>query len=199
MLAAGVGMGVIVGSILVGVISPYYPQLKAWWLVQRPPKIEYTRAIIRTGQGDIMVSFNAKAPRNVVNFYKLAQSGFYQGTNFHRSIPGLLIQGGDPLTKHDEMISSWGKGGPGYTVPWEKTKQPVARGDVLMAQMGPQANGSQFMIITANRAEFLDGRNTIIGQVTQGMEVVDKINAVPVSQTDMPLETITIKTVEVWL
>ena len=127
------------------------------------------------------------APETVRNFVKLADSGFYDGTLFHRVIPGFMIQGGDPNTKGSDK-SSWGMGGPGYTVKAEFNSKSHRRGVVSMARaMDPDSAGSQFFIVTTD-STFLDGQYTAFGEVTEGMEVADKIVNLPRDSNDCPNE-----------
>ena len=127
------------------------------------------------------------APETVRNFEKLAKSGFYDGTLFHRVIPGFMIQGGDPNTKTDNK-SSWGMGGPGYNIKAEFSSRSHLRGIVSMARsQDPNSAGSQFYIVTAD-STFLDRQYTVFGEVTEGMDVVDKIVNLNKDGNDCPLE-----------
>jgi len=127
------------------------------------------------------------APETVRNFTKLAQSGFYNGTLFHRIIPGFMIQGGDPNTK-DANKSKWGMGGPGYSIKAEFSSTSHRRGIVSMARStDPDSAGSQFFIVTAD-STFLDGQYTVFGEVIEGMDVADKIVNLPRDQNDCPSE-----------
>lgn len=127
------------------------------------------------------------APETVRNFQKLANSGFYNGTLFHRVIPGFMIQGGDPNTKKSDK-SQWGMGGPGYTVKAEFNSRSHRRGIVSMARaMDPDSAGSQFFIVTTD-STFLDGQYTVFGEVTDGMEVADKIVNLQRDNNDCPLQ-----------
>ena len=129
------------------------------------------------------------APETVRNFLKLVQDKFYNGTLFHRVIPGFMIQGGDPNTKTDNK-RSWGTGGPGYTLKAEFNTQSHLRGIVSMARaQDPDSAGSQFFIITSD-STFLDRQYTVFGQVTQGMDVADKIVALDRDSNDCPLEKV---------
>ena len=139
-----------------------------------------TSANIETNHGSI--SFNLLpdlAPEHVRNFVKLAKEGFYDGTLFHRVIPGFMIQGGDPNTKDPNMKSQWGMGGPGYTIKAEFNSRSHLRGIVSMARaMDPDSAGSQFFIMHKD-STFLDNEYTVFGEVTEGMDVVDKIAELP--------------------
>jgi len=153
-----------------------------------------TVAVIETKFGKIVLEFfQADAPKTSANFAKLAKEGFYDGTTFHRVIPGFMIQGGDPLSKTADR-SRHGTGGPGYTVPAE-IKQKHARGTVATARLGDQVNprkessGSQFFI-NVNDNSFLNGEYTVFGKVIKGMEVCDQIVAVPRDSRDNPLDKV---------
>ena len=127
------------------------------------------------------------APETVRNFGKLAKDGFYDDTLFHRVIPGFMIQGGDPNTKTDNK-GSWGMGGPGYNIKAEFNSRSHLRGIVSMARsQDPDSAGSQFFIVTADSA-FLDKQYTVFGEVTEGMDVVDKIVNLQKDGNDCPLE-----------
>jgi peptidyl-prolyl cis-trans isomerase B (cyclophilin B) len=146
-------------------------------------------ATLHTNHGPIELElFDADAPKTVENFRSLAADGFYDGLFFHRVIPGFMIQGGDPL--------GTGTGGPGYTFEDEINEHRIVRGALAMANAGPNTNGSQFFIVTAEAAPWLDGKHTVFGTVTDGMEVVDRIEAAPTGARDRPLEDVTIERVE---
>lgn len=151
---------------------------------------------LRTNKGDIVLEMMEQdAPNTVANFAKLIASGFYDGTKFHRVIKDFMIQGGDPLTKDDTQASAWGTGGPGYKFADEihaNNKNNI--GTIAMANAGPNTNGSQFFINTANN-NFLDGKHTVFGKVTSGMEVVQKIEDVETSASDRPIEPVVIVSV----
>jgi peptidyl-prolyl cis-trans isomerase B (cyclophilin B) len=144
---------------------------------------------IETNHGNI--SFNLLpdlAPETVRNFVKLAKDGFYDGILFHRVIPGFMIQGGDPNTKNPNMKGQWGMGGPGYNVKAEFSSRSHLRGIVSMARStDPNSAGSQFFIVTKD-STFLDREYTVFGEVTEGMDVVDKIVNLQKDQNDCPLE-----------
>ena len=132
------------------------------------------------------------APETVRNFAKLAESGFYDGTLFHRVIPGFMIQGGDPNTKNPDK-SRWGMGGPGYTVKAEFNPRSHLRGIVSMARAtDPNSAGSQFFIVTTD-STFLDRQYTVFGEVTEGMNVADSIVNQPRDRNDCPLQDIQMK------
>jgi len=147
-----------------------------------------TKATIETSFGNIVFKLLPDiAPETVRNFAKLAQSGFYDGTLFHRVIPGFMIQGGDPNTKNSDK-SRWGMGGPGYTIKAEFNSRSHLRGIVSMARAtDPDSAGSQFFIVTADSA-FLDRQYTVFGEVVEGMNVADKIVNLPRDKNDCPLE-----------
>jgi len=147
-----------------------------------------TSATVETNFGKISFRlFSDIAPETVRNFVKLASSRFYDGTLFHRVIPGFMIQGGDPNTKGPDK-SIWGVGGPGYTIRAEFNSKSHRRGVVSMARsMDPDSAGSQFFIITTD-STFLDGQYTAFGEVTEGMEVADKIVNLPRDGNDCPKE-----------
>ena len=152
-------------------------------------------AIMHTSKGDITIQLNDATPKTVANFVKLAESGFYDNTKFHRVIEGFMNQGGDPLSKDDAKKSMWGTGGPGYQFADEimpSNKNDV--GTISMANAGPNTNGSQFFInVAANN--FLDTKHTVFGKVTDGMEVVTAINSVQTDGSDKPLVPVVIKSI----
>ena len=126
------------------------------------------------------------APEHVRNFVKLAQSGFYNGTLFHRIIPGFMIQGGDPNTKNPNLKSQWGMGGPGYNIKAEFNSRSHLRGIISMARsQDPDSAGSQFFIVTSD-STFLDREYTVFGEVTDGMDVADNIVKLPRDGNDCP-------------
>lgn len=126
------------------------------------------------------------APEHVRNFTKLAESGLYDGTLFHRVIPGFMIQGGDPNTKDPSLKSQWGMGGPGYNIKAEFNSRSHLRGIVSMARsQDPDSAGSQFFIVTSD-STFLDREYTVFGQVTEGMDIADKIVNLPRDSNDCP-------------
>lgn len=149
------------------------------------------RAIINTKFGEIEIEFfQDKAPNHVANFIKLAKAGFYNGTLFHRVIPGFMIQGGDPNTKDQTNKAAYGGGGPGYSVNAEFNDVPHKRGIVSMARANdPNSAGSQFFIVVEN-SNFLDNKYTAFGQVLKGIGVADKIVQQPRDNRDLPLQRI---------
>jgi cyclophilin family peptidyl-prolyl cis-trans isomerase len=147
-------------------------------------------ATLHTNHGAIEVELHAAdAPKTVENFTKLARDGFYDGVVFHRIIPDFMIQGGDP--------TGTGMGGPGYTFEDEFNDHKVVRGALAMANAGPNTNGSQFFIVTTEAASWLDGKHTVFGRVTNGMDVVDAIAEVETDARDKPREDVLIERVEV--
>ena len=148
-----------------------------------------TKVIIETNFGSIEFNLLPElAPETVRNFVKLAESEFYNGSLFHRVIPGFMIQGGDPNTKKPELREQWGMGGPGYTVNAEFSSRSHLRGIVSMARStDPNSAGSQFFIVTTD-STFLDREYTVFGEVTQGMDIADKIVNLPRDQGDCPQE-----------
>ena len=149
-----------------------------------------TTANIETNHGKISFELLPDlAPETVRNFEKLTKDGFYDGTLFHRVIPGFMIQGGDPNTKTDNK-GSWGMGGPGYNVKAEFSSRSHLRGIVSMARaQDPDSAGSQFFIVTSDSA-FLDRQYTVFGQVKEGMDVADKIVSMDKDGNDCPLEKV---------
>jgi len=142
--------------------------------------------VIKTGFGDIKFSLLPDiAPETVRNFVALAKKGFYDGTLFHRVIPGFMIQGGDPNTKNSDK-STWGQGGPGYNLKAEFSSRSHLRGIVSMARASdPDSAGSQFFIVTSD-STFLDKQYTVFGEVVDGIEVADKIVNLPRDGNDCP-------------
>ena len=149
-----------------------------------------TTANIETNHGKISFELLPDlAPETVRNFEKLTKDGFYDGTLFHRVIPGFMIKGGDPNTKTDNK-GSWGMGGPGYNVKAEFSSRSHLRGIVSMARaQDPDSAGSQFFIVTSDSA-FLDRQYTVFGQVKEGMDVADKIVNMDKDGNDCPLEKV---------
>ena len=157
---------------------------------------QYSEAVFKTNKGDITVEFYGQdSPKTVENFLKLANDGFYNGTKFHRVIADFMIQGGDPNSKGDNELT-YGTGCPGYTFDDEFNTKPLVRGSLAMANAGPNTNGSQFFIVTAEATPWLDGRHTNFGQVTQGMNVVDAIEGTQTNNRDLPLDPIVIESIE---
>ena len=149
-----------------------------------------TQATFHTSEGSIEIElFPEEAPKTVANFSKLAGEGFYDGLIFHRVIPDFMIQGGCP-----EGI---GTGGPGYKFEDEFNDHKVVKGALAMANSGPNTNGSQFFIVTAEATPWLDGKHTVFGQVTSGQDVVDRISLVDRDGRDKPTTPVTLDRVEI--
>jgi len=145
-----------------------------------------SEAVMKTTEGDITLRlFDEDAPKTVSNFKQLAGQGFYDGLIFHRVIPDFMIQGGCP--------QGTGTGGPGYTFEDEINQHKVVKGALAMANAGPNTNGSQFFIVTADACPWLDGRHTVFGQVTSGMDVVDAIAGVERDRSDQPATPVTMR------
>ena len=145
-----------------------------------------SRATLHTNAGPIAVElFDEDAPKTVENFRKLSGDGFYDGLIFHRVIPDFMIQGGCP--------EGTGTGGPGYTFEDEFNDHKIVRGALAMANAGPNTNGSQFFIVTTPAADWLDGKHTVFGRVSSGMDVVDQLEALPTDRSDRPQETAVIE------
>jgi cyclophilin family peptidyl-prolyl cis-trans isomerase len=141
-------------------------------------------ATITTSLGPIEIElFDDVAPKTVANFTKLAGDGYYDDLTFHRVIPDFMIQGGCP--------NGDGRGGPGYTFEDEFNDHKVVRGALAMANAGPNTNGSQFFIVTTDAAPWLDGKHTVFGRVTSGLDVVDAISAVDRDRSDKPQTPVT--------
>jgi cyclophilin family peptidyl-prolyl cis-trans isomerase len=148
-----------------------------------------SKATLHTNHGAIHVELHDDAaPNTVENFLKLARDGFYDGVIFHRVIPDFMIQGGDPI--------GTGSGGPGYQFEDEFNDHKVARGALAMANAGPNTNGSQFFIVTTEAAPWLDGKHTVFGRVTDGMDVVDAISALETDARDRPSTNVVIERVD---
>jgi cyclophilin family peptidyl-prolyl cis-trans isomerase len=146
-------------------------------------------ATLHTNAGPISIElFDEDAPKTVENFRKLAGDGFYDGLTFHRVIPDFMIQGGCP--------EGTGTGGPGYTFEDEINDHKIVRGALAMANAGPDTNGSQFFIVTTEAAPWLDGKHTVFGEVTGGMEAVDSIEGTETDAGDRPAEAQVIERVE---
>ena len=148
-----------------------------------------SQATMHTSAGPIQLElFDEDAPKTVDNFRRLAAEGFYDGLIFHRVIPDFMIQGGCP--------EGTGRGGPGYTFEDEINPHRVERGALAMANAGPDTNGSQFFLVTAQAAPWLDGKHTVFGQVSGGMDVVDALEAVETGAGDRPVDPPTIERID---
>jgi cyclophilin family peptidyl-prolyl cis-trans isomerase len=149
-----------------------------------------SKATMSTSEGAIEIEFfDADAPKTVANFRKLANDGFYDGLTFHRVIKDFMIQGGCP--------NGTGTGGPGYTFEDEFNQYKIVRGALAMANAGPNTNGSQFFVVTIPAAEWLDGKHTVFGQITSGMDTVDKIEARETDRRDAPLKPVLIESISI--
>ena len=149
-----------------------------------------TTATLHTNHGAIAIElFDDDAPKTVENFLKLSRDGFYNGVIFHRVIPDFMVQGGDP--------TGTGSGGPGYQFEDEFNDNKVVRGALAMANAGPNTNGSQFFIVTTDAASWLDGKHTVFGRVTDGMDVVYAISGVETDARDRPRQDVVIERVDV--
>ena len=147
-------------------------------------------ATLKTSEGMIEIElFDEDAPNTVQNFTGLAQKGFYDGLIFHRVIQGFMLQGGCP--------EGAGTGGPGYSFDDEFNSHPIVRGALAMANAGPNTNGSQFFIVTADACPWLDGKHTVFGEVRDGMDVVDAIDATKTDGRDRPVTPIGIESVTI--
>ena len=145
-------------------------------------------ATLHTNHGPVEIEFfDAEAPKTVENFRKLSADGFYDGLTFHRVISDFMIQGGCP--------EGTGTGGPGYTFEDEFNDNKIVRGALAMANAGPNTNGSQFFIVTTDAAPWLDGKHTVFGEVTSGMDVVDALEELPTDGRDRPQEPAVIESV----
>jgi cyclophilin family peptidyl-prolyl cis-trans isomerase len=145
-------------------------------------------ATMQTSDGAIGFElFDDDAPETVANFRKLAGEGFYDGLIFHRVIKDFMVQGGDP--------QGTGTGGPGYTFKDEINSHKIVRGALAMANAGPDTNGSQFFIVTADACPWLDGKHTVFGRVTEGLDVLDAIESVPTDSADRPTRAVNIESI----
>jgi len=155
-------------------------------------------AVITTSEGVMVLEFYPDiAPVHVANFKKLARSGFYDGTCFHRVIPGFMIQGGDPNTKDESKKDSWGLGGPGYNINAEFSARHHARGILSMARTpDPNSAGSQFFICHADAGN-LDGQYTVFGNLIKGFDVLDKIAATPTESPDRPIKRVNVDSIKI--
>ncbi len=194
---------IILGSL--GVIFGYKIAMKSENKISKDASVKslgYTgnpMAVMKTNMGEIKLELFAKdAPETVGNFIKLSREKFYDGTRFHRVIKGFMIQGGDPNSKDDDW-SNDGIGGPGYAFNDEINSNKIIKGALAMANAGPNTNGSQFFIVTAESASWLDGKHTVFGKVVEGMDAVDKIENVATdkSRGDHPLENVTIESMTI--
>jgi peptidyl-prolyl cis-trans isomerase B (cyclophilin B) len=179
MIGLIVGMGLMVSAGLVEAAD------------KASAKAEPTKAVIKTKFGEMEIKlFPDKAPNHVQNFMKLAKTGFYDKTIFHRVIPGFMIQGGDPNTKDPNKPETYGMGGPAERLKAEFNDVPHRRGILSMARTNdPNSAGSQFFIVVKD-SNFLDGQYTVFGEVVKGIEVADKIVSLPRNERDLPRERV---------
>jgi peptidyl-prolyl cis-trans isomerase B (cyclophilin B) len=188
-----------VATLIVTLVAIVWIWTEAVWTAEKAPSGQAQgasadkgpRAIIKTKFGEIELKFfSDKAPKHVENFLTLTKKGFYNGTVFHRVIPGFMIQGGDPNTKDSAKKELYGMGGPGYSVKAEFNDIPHKRGIVSMARsQDPDSAGSQFFIVVED-SRFLDNKYTVFGEVIKGLGVADKIVNQPRDARDNPLERI---------
>jgi len=159
---------------------------------------EIVNVTLNTSLGEIKLEmYPEEAPKTVQNFVKLSKDGFYDETKFHRVISDFMIQGGDPLSREEIQRQNWGTGGPGYTFEDEPNNIDLVKGVIAMANAGPNTNGSQFFIITAQATPWLQGKHTGFGKVVSGMDIVEKIGSVEVGPTDQPIQDIEVNSVEI--
>jgi peptidyl-prolyl cis-trans isomerase B (cyclophilin B) len=187
------GIGLVLTLFLLSVVHGHAETKNRTFTPEEIKKMSETKAVIETKFGNIELKFFPEvAPQHVINFMDLAKKGFYDGTTFHRVIPGFMIQGGDPSSKNPDR-SKHGTGGPGYTIKAEFNEKTHTRGVLSMARAAhPDSAGSQFFICVAD-SFFLDKKYTVFGEVASGMEVADKIVSQPRDKMDNPLEKIEMK------
>jgi peptidyl-prolyl cis-trans isomerase B (cyclophilin B) len=180
--------------------NPSAPAVNTAVVTNQTPTVPGTNevAVITTSEGVMVVEFYPDvAPNHVANFKKLARSGFYDGTAFHRVIPGFMIQGGDPNTKNDSAKDTWGMGGPSYTINAEFNAKHHARGILSMARTSdPNSAGSQFFICHADAGQ-LDGQYTVFGNLIKGFDVLDKIATTPTEPPDRPIKRINVDSIKI--
>ncbi|MFH1232805.1 MAG: peptidylprolyl isomerase [Patescibacteria group bacterium] len=156
----------------------------------------FSQAIIKTNFGEIKVKFYTKdALVTVNNFMNLAKKGFYNDTKFHRVIKDFMIQGGDPNSKDNDW-SNDGQGGPGYQFQDEINNHKIVKGSLAMANAGPNTNGSQFFIVTAEATPHLDGKHTNFGYIVSGLDIIEKIENVKTNENDHPTDDVIIQKIE---
>ena len=162
------------------------------------PAADTEVAVVTTSEGVMVLEFYPDvAPKHVENFKALAKKGFYDGTAFHRVIPGFMIQGGDPNTKNESAKDTWGMGGPGTTVNAEFNAKHHARGILSMARSNdPNSGGSQFFICHADAGN-LDGQYTVFGNLIKGFDVLDKIATTPTEEPNRPLKRMNIESIKI--
>jgi len=200
MKTSSIFLAIILALIILGGATWFSRTLKNRTTIT-PSDSSHPMITLKTTSGDITLElFSDKAPKTVENFIKLAREGFYNGTRFHRVIESFMVQGGDPLSKDLLQVNAWGTGGPGYSFEDEINDEKLVRGVLAMANSGPNTNGSQFFIITAEATPWLDGLHTAFGRVVSGMEVVDaisKVETIEPGKLDRPVQPIAITEVVV--
>lgn len=182
--------GVVAGVVLCGLLWGGADPVAA---ADKPAEAKSPKAVINTKLGEMEIKFfPEKAPKHVESFIALAKSGYYNGTIFHRVIPGFMIQGGDPNTKDPNKPETYGVGGPSAKLKAEFNDIPHRRGILSMARTNdPNSAGSQFFVVVKD-SNFLDGQYTVFGEVVKGMEVADKIVSLPRNSRDLPSERVEI-------
>jgi len=179
-------ISIILTSGFVGIAFAQTTSVEKEFSQEEIDEMKFKAVLITMQEGTFMIEFFPEdAPNTVNNFLKLVESGYYDGTVFHRIIPGFMIQGGDPNTKNSDK-STWGQGGPGYNLKAELSSRSHLRGIVSMARANdPDSAGSQFFIVTSD-STFLDKQYTVFGEVVDGIEVADKIVNLPRDGNDCP-------------
>jgi cyclophilin family peptidyl-prolyl cis-trans isomerase len=182
----------------VSISTPPTPQQQSTPPLSNSSDQKSMQATLHTTKGDVTIAFSPEiAPNTVANFIKLAKEGFYNGVKFHRVIKDFMIQAGDPLSKDDSKMSSWGTGGPGYKFADEITPESKnSLGTIAMANSGKNTNGSQFYI-NAKDNNFLDGGYTVFGKVIKGLDIVLAIDTVPTDSSDRPITPVVINSITV--
>jgi cyclophilin family peptidyl-prolyl cis-trans isomerase len=194
--AASVPVAVATTTATSTVAASTTPNTSSTTTTMEQPKT-FSTATITTNKGVIEIALNKATPNTIKNFGTLANSKFYEGVRFHRVIKDFMIQAGDPLSKDPTKMSMWGTGGPGYKFNDELTgAEQYPLGTVAMANSGPNTNGSQFFIVTANPSVGLPPSYTVFGKVTKGMDVALAIQGVKTNGSDRPLEDVIIEKVE---
>ena len=191
-----IGTIVVVG-LVVWLVGTQTELFKKTEVKENIVKEQVMKAILKTNKGDIEITLDNQTPKTVENFVTLAEQDFYTGVKFHRIIKGFMIQGGDPLSKDEDAVDMWGTGGPGYK--FEDEIHPANSnivGSISMANAGPNTNGSQFFINTADNG-FLNDKHTLFGNVTAGADVVTAIESVETFPNDRPIDHVEILSVEI--
>ena len=164
---------------------------------QKDLAAQHDHAVLKTSKGDIKVElYVEESPLTVNNFLNLAEQGFYDGTSFHRVIKDFMVQGGDPNSKDQSNRMMHGTGDPGYKFDDEFNNYSLLKGSLAMANSGPDTNGSQFFIVTAEATPWLDGKHVNFGTVVEGMDVVEAIQLVEIDGGDNPIEPVIIESIE---